>query len=207
MLGFVNVVPLSPELDSPPSYMSSQHLAFDYVASPRPEDKRQLLSISTTPVDLGSSVAIKQVDFDPQPSPSTYRVYSGRDYGFPSQSRNESTDCRLKDCSPSTGSSTSFFLADPDVLRCSIGSASDLRDSRSRHFGSLVYRWTEHRGNMSPLGQSTSEDRRYAADTLWNATNAQSNEEIRYALIEALEELQAIKEMCHEDCFETQRQW
>jgi hypothetical protein len=207
MLGFINIFPLSPESSSPLSYMSAQHLSHDSFAPCRPENKRQLLSISPPPVAPGPAVAIKQVDFDPQPSPSTYRVHPGRDYGFPADTRSSSTDCRLKDCSPSTGSSSSFFLSDPDVLRCSIGSASDLRDSRSRHFGSLVYHWTEHRGDMSPHSHTTGDDRRYADDNLWSATNAKSNEEIRYALVEALEGLQAIKGMCHEDSFETQQQW
>ena len=207
MLGFTNVSPTASNLAYPPPFMSSQNVITDSAASSRVSDKRQLLSISLARAGPERSVAVKQVDFDPRPSPSTYCIYPRGDCSFPYRSRSDSSNCRFKDCSPSTGSSATFSLSDPDTLRCSIGSASELRESRKRHFGSLVYHWSDHRGVMSPHDQETFDDRRYADDTLWGDTNSQSNQEIRYALVEAFKELQAIKDECHEDCFETQRQW
>ena len=198
---------------SPSSFAkASSHLPTQYTvscsaASSRSPNNSHLLSISPTRADPGRFIAIKQVDFDPQPSPSTYRIQSGKDCRFSSRSHSQSSNCRVKDCSPSTGSSAFFFLSDPDLLRVSIDSGSELRNSRSRPFGSLVYHWSEQRGDMSSLDQQSSEHRRYTKDTLWEDTNAQSNEEIRYALVEAFRDLQAISLDCHGDCFETQRRW
>ncbi|KAJ9113092.1 hypothetical protein QFC20_001979 [Naganishia adeliensis] len=57
---------------------------------------------------------------------------------------------------------------------------------------------------MSPHSASTTVDHRYRDDGLWHVTNAQSNQEIRLALVEALEELRAIRRMNQEDGFEMQ---
>ncbi|KAI5453305.1 hypothetical protein NCC49_005785 [Naganishia albida] len=58
---------------------------------------------------------------------------------------------------------------------------------------------------MLPYSASGTEDNQYRRDDLWEETNAQSNNEIRAALNEALEDLEQIKRCFQEDCFELQK--
>ncbi|KAJ9100665.1 hypothetical protein QFC21_003710 [Naganishia friedmannii] len=184
------------------------------MAPPACESFERLLVISTKPADLNTAFAIRQVDFDPQPCPSTYRIdaspTSTVDLHWSRASRYSShqLDRSSKETPPLSGSSTSFDLIDNDSPRCLKGFATRFRDSLNS--GTLALHWTDHRPGMSPYSLSTDDHRYRDNNKQWDDTNAESNAEIRSALMDSLQELKDIEGVWYEDGFELQRtchQW
>lgn len=207
MLAFADVFSFSHHFSSRTSAMTSNNLnSLSLVTSSSSHQSGYHTPLPPGPKDQGSAFTIKHIDFDPLPSPGSYRINSSRAnrQSLPVHQTHRDFDGRVIDHSPSTGSSSSFNFIDSDVRRWSHGSAFDLSISRNRYSGSLAH---QHRCDMSPHSASTTVDHRYRDDGLWHVTNAQSNQEIRLALVEALEELRAIRRKNQEDGFEMQRRW
>lgn len=207
MLAFADIFSFSHHFSSPTFTMASNSSkSLSFVASPPSCHSPHHTQLSPATKDPGSAFTIKHIDFEPLPSPSNYRIDSFR-ANRPSDSIHQTHrhfDGRVIDHSPSTGSSSSFNFIDSNVRRWSNGSASDFSVSRNRYSGSLAH---QHRCGMSPHSASATDDHRYRDDGLWHETNVQSNQEIRLALVEVLEELRAIRRMNQEDGFEMQRRW
>lgn len=182
------------------------------------ESFERLLVISTKPADLNTAFAIRQIDFDPQPCPSTYRIdtsptstVDGHDVLIHNlrSSANRYSSHRLdrssKETPPRSGSSASFDFTDSESPRCAKSSATRFRDSLNSE--ALALYWTDHRPEMSPYSPSTDDHRYRHNNKQWDDTNAESNAEIRSALMDSLQELKAIESVWHEDSFELQRTW
>jgi hypothetical protein len=174
------------------------------------ESFERLLVITTKPADLNTAFAERQVDFDPQPCPSTYRIDTSPTsavdgYDSADQYSRRRLDRSSKGTPPLSGSSTSFELTDSESPRCLKGFTTRFRDSLNS--GTLALYWTDHRPGMSPYSLSTDDHRYRDNNKQWDDTNAESNAEIRSSLTNSLQELRDIESVWHEDGFELQRQW
>jgi hypothetical protein len=207
MLDFPDVFSFSHHFSSPTPPMASYDLKpLSLITSSLPRHTGHQTPPSAARQEHGSALPIKHIDFDPFPSPSNYRIDSSKPsrQSLPFHHTHRASDSRALDRSPTTGSSSSFSLIDSEGRRWSNGTTSDISYSRNRYSGSLVH---QHRCDMSPHSASGTDDHQYRRDDLWEETNAQSNNEIKEALSEALEDLKEIESFYQEDCFELQRQW